>query len=233
MCKVKNSKTLIAVRLPDLITHIRITSLTSHADHVANAKLLFYESDAKFFRQLFGSDANVHLPHLRKLAARQFPKEPGENFVICVDYTNPEYPAGTCSLKNIKTYKFQDLEGDPAELENVNRQNAEMIKMYVCSPSLISRSVALMRHYCIMSGSAGTLRSSRSSREPSYTANKSSVATSLCVQTSGSTASILATVTTSSGSSRDARTGRRALVFWRCWRPWIARTMKYRRTSVS
>ncbi|KAJ7859460.1 hypothetical protein B0H14DRAFT_2746429 [Mycena olivaceomarginata] len=46
---------------------------------------------------------------------RKFPNEPVENLIICIDYTNPIYPAGTCSLKNIKTYMIKMVRRNPRE----------------------------------------------------------------------------------------------------------------------
>ncbi|KAJ6517903.1 hypothetical protein C8R47DRAFT_575 [Mycena vitilis] len=95
---------------------------------------MFSDQDAQFLREVISTDAQIHLPHLRKLAARRFPAEPVENHIICVDYTNPLYPAGTCSLKNIKTYVFPPVSDEAADPANVQAQNAEMIKMVRGNP---------------------------------------------------------------------------------------------------
>ncbi|KZV86266.1 hypothetical protein EXIGLDRAFT_725021 [Exidia glandulosa HHB12029] len=97
-------------------------------------RMTFTESDAAFFRKLFGVDAHAHMPHLRRIAKRDFPTEPGENFVICVDYTDPEYPAGKCALKNIRTYTFGDLNSPAFDPANVAAQNQEMIAMVRRAP---------------------------------------------------------------------------------------------------
>ncbi|EJD35842.1 hypothetical protein AURDEDRAFT_147349 [Auricularia subglabra TFB-10046 SS5] len=97
---------------------------------------LFLETDAQFIRALFGADANVHLEHLRALAKRECPKTPAEHHIICIDYTDPEWPAGKCSLKNIFTYKFQDLLGDELNPENIIGQNQEMLGMVQRDPGL-------------------------------------------------------------------------------------------------
>ncbi|KAJ6558388.1 hypothetical protein B0H19DRAFT_1292492 [Mycena capillaripes] len=91
---------------------------------------MFTQSDVQFFRELFPTDANHHLPHLHKLAKRQFPTETrGEHFAICLDYTNTTYPSGTCSLKDIRTYTFPPLSGDEADPDNIVAYNDELIKM--------------------------------------------------------------------------------------------------------
>lgn len=93
---------------------------------------MFLESDVAFIRKLVGTDAYAHLPHLRRIAKRDNPNEPGENFVICIDYTDPDYPAGKCSMKNIRTYQFSaDMRSQAADPENVDGQNEEMISMRV------------------------------------------------------------------------------------------------------
>ncbi|KAJ7491332.1 hypothetical protein B0H11DRAFT_2277842 [Mycena galericulata] len=86
--------------------------------------------DAQFFRELFSTDANRHLSHLHKLAKRTFPADMrGEHFAICLDYTDPKHPGGTCSLKDIRTYTFPPLSGEEADPEHVVAHNDEMIKM--------------------------------------------------------------------------------------------------------
>ncbi|KAJ6552836.1 hypothetical protein B0H19DRAFT_1030031 [Mycena capillaripes] len=89
---------------------------------------MFSEQDAQFLREVISADAHIHHPHLQKLARRKFPNEPQENLIICIDYTNPLYPAGTCSLKNIKTYVFPPVSDEAADPANVRAQNAEMMK---------------------------------------------------------------------------------------------------------
>jgi nitrogen fixation protein len=95
----------------------------------AGGSPMFSDEDAQFLREVIGTDAHIHYTHLQKLAKRKFPKEPVENFIICIDYTNTKYPAGTCSLKNIKTYVFPPVSSDATNPANVEAQNAEMIKM--------------------------------------------------------------------------------------------------------
>ncbi|KAJ6606916.1 hypothetical protein B0H10DRAFT_1819325 [Mycena sp. CBHHK59/15] len=116
--------------------HRTMCKLKNHSrSNKASTRLLFSPPDAQFFRELFSTDAYVHLPHLQKLAKRKFPKEPGQNFIICLDYTNRQYPAGTCSLKSINTYEFPPLSGEEADPANVRAQNDEMIKMVRRNPT--------------------------------------------------------------------------------------------------
>ncbi|KAJ7088846.1 hypothetical protein B0H15DRAFT_885651 [Mycena belliarum] len=97
--------------------------------------LPFSKSNAQFFRELFSTDANLHMGHLHKLAARAFPAETqGEHFAICLDYTNTTYPSGTCSLKDIRTYTFPPLSGDELNPEDVVAQNNAMITMVRNNP---------------------------------------------------------------------------------------------------
>ncbi|KAJ7244681.1 hypothetical protein C8J57DRAFT_1363641 [Mycena rebaudengoi] len=119
--------------------HRPMCKLKKHANKSAGSAgthLLFSAQDTQFIREMVGTDASLHLPHLQKLAQRKFPDEPGENFIICLDYTNPQYPAGTCSLKNIKTYKFPPMgKSEPADPANVKAQNDEMIRMVRLNPT--------------------------------------------------------------------------------------------------
>lgn len=92
---------------------------------------MFSDSDADYLRALLLNDASVHLPHLRRLAAAKFPNENHpEHFVFSIDYTNPDYPGGTCSLKNILTYESlkSGLSGDGVHDEATDRFNEEMVK---------------------------------------------------------------------------------------------------------
>ncbi|KAF7345698.1 MYND-type domain-containing protein [Mycena venus] len=99
---------------------------------------LFTKSDAQFFRELFSTDASAHLAHLHRLAKRDFPTEKGEHFAICLDYTNAAYPAGTCSLKDIRTYKFPGMNDVEWETDDpdVVAQNEELIKMVRRDPKM-------------------------------------------------------------------------------------------------
>jgi hypothetical protein len=97
----------------------------------AGGSMMFSDQDAQFLREVIGTDAQIHHSHLQKLAKRKFPNEPVENLIICIDYTNPIYPAGTCSLKNIKTYVFPPVSDRAMDPANVQAQNDEMIKMWV------------------------------------------------------------------------------------------------------
>ncbi|KAJ7862879.1 hypothetical protein B0H14DRAFT_3863023 [Mycena olivaceomarginata] len=96
--------------------------------------MMFSDQDAQFLREVIGTDAQIHHSHLQKLAKRKFPNEPVENLIICIDYTNPIYPAGTCSLKNIKTYVFPPVSDRAMDPANVQAQNDEMIKMVRRNP---------------------------------------------------------------------------------------------------
>ncbi|KAJ7745159.1 hypothetical protein B0H14DRAFT_3167461 [Mycena olivaceomarginata] len=83
---------------------------------------------------IVGTDAQIHHSHLQNLAKRKFPNEPVENLIISIDYTNPLYPAGTCSLKNIKTYVFPPVSDRAMDPANIQAQNDEMIKMVQRNP---------------------------------------------------------------------------------------------------
>ncbi|KAJ6606921.1 hypothetical protein B0H10DRAFT_2073861 [Mycena sp. CBHHK59/15] len=115
--------------------HRAICKLKNDHNKHDQSNLMFSPADVKFFRELFGSDANLHMPHLKKVAQRKFPNEKGENFVICLDYTNLEYPLGTCSLKNIKTYEFPPPTALEAGSADVANYNAEMINMVRRNPT--------------------------------------------------------------------------------------------------
>jgi len=101
---------------------------------------MFLKSDVQFLRELLSKDADAHLGHLHELAKREFPTETqGEHFAICIDYTNTMYPAGTCSLKDIRTYKFPPLNGvngEEPDSDNVVAQNDELIKMVRRDPKM-------------------------------------------------------------------------------------------------
>lgn len=159
MCKLKNE---MNGRNGASLRRASTAILTSRAG--PDMRLSFLESDAAFFRKLFGADAHAHMPHLRRLAKRDFPREPGEHFVICIDYTDPAHPAGTCSLKNIHTYQFQTLTGREYDTANVDGQNQEMITM--CAP--LSLSSSRFRGHA---GCGATRARSRSSRRRSRRAN--------------------------------------------------------------
>ncbi|KAJ7483625.1 hypothetical protein FB451DRAFT_1350598 [Mycena latifolia] len=102
--------------------------------HDTGGRPFFPEQDAQFLRELFVADAQIHHAHLQEVAKREFPAEPGENLIICIDYTDARYPAGTCSLKNIRTYVFPPVSSDAADPANVRAQNDEMIKMVRRAP---------------------------------------------------------------------------------------------------
>ncbi|KAJ7734997.1 hypothetical protein B0H16DRAFT_1765494 [Mycena metata] len=106
------------------------------SSQITGGQLMFSPENAQFIREIIIADAHLHNPHLRKLATRKFPKEPGENMITCIDYTNPKYPAGTCSLKNINTYIFPPVSSEAADPANVKAQNDEMLKMVCRNPSL-------------------------------------------------------------------------------------------------
>ncbi|KAJ7065535.1 hypothetical protein C8F01DRAFT_1020863 [Mycena amicta] len=97
-------------------------------------RMLFTEQDARFIRELISTDAHIHFHHLKKLAQRTRPNEPVENHVICIDYTNEKYPAGTCYLKNIRTYTFPPVDDEALDPANVAAQNEEMIKIVRRNP---------------------------------------------------------------------------------------------------
>ncbi|KAF7327112.1 MYND-type domain-containing protein [Mycena kentingensis (nom. inval.)] len=84
-------------------------------DNTEGVRAMFTDSDARFIRELFSTDAHVHFPHLQKLAKRTT-------------------PLGTCSLKNIRTYRFPDIDKDAADPVNAAAQNEEMIKMVRRNP---------------------------------------------------------------------------------------------------
>ncbi|KAJ7476762.1 hypothetical protein FB451DRAFT_1243899 [Mycena latifolia] len=99
------------------------------------ARAPFSKAEMQFLRELFATDAHRHLVHLHKLAKRVFPAETqGEHFAICLDYTNAVYPAGTCALKDIRTYEFPPLSGDEVNPENVMAQNEALIDMVRRNP---------------------------------------------------------------------------------------------------
>ncbi|KAJ6579107.1 hypothetical protein DFH09DRAFT_1447314 [Mycena vulgaris] len=110
--------------------HREMCKLKKHSKD-KDGHLLFSAQDKQFLRELFTTDAHIHRPHLLALAKCDFLDEPGENLIICIDYTNPQYPAGTCSLKIIKTYVFPPVSSDAADPANVQAQNDELIKMWV------------------------------------------------------------------------------------------------------
>ncbi|KZV89934.1 hypothetical protein EXIGLDRAFT_750911 [Exidia glandulosa HHB12029] len=115
--------------------HKRMCKLKGESLKGPGKSRMFLESDVAFIRKLVGTDAYAHLPRLRRIAKRDNPNEPGENFVICIDYTDPEYPAGKCSMKNIRTYQFSaDMRSQAADPENVDGQNEEMISMVRKAP---------------------------------------------------------------------------------------------------
>ncbi|KAJ6579135.1 hypothetical protein DFH09DRAFT_1147722 [Mycena vulgaris] len=107
-----------------------------HMSNTEEKRTMFSKSDVQFFRELFATDANRHLRHLHRLAAREFPAETqGEHFAICLDYTNTAYPAGTCSLKDIRTYTFPPLSGEELDPANVVAQNDALIGMVRRNPT--------------------------------------------------------------------------------------------------
>ncbi|KAJ7735020.1 hypothetical protein B0H16DRAFT_1765554, partial [Mycena metata] len=106
------------------------------SSHITGGQLMFSPENAQFIREIIIADALLHNSHLRKLATRKFPNEPGENMITCIDYTDPKYPAGTCSLKNINTYVFPPVSSEAADPANVQAQNDEMLKMVRRNPSL-------------------------------------------------------------------------------------------------
>ncbi|KAJ7743714.1 hypothetical protein DFH07DRAFT_925302 [Mycena maculata] len=115
--------------------HREMCKLKKHSNLDGTPRaLVFTPQDAQYLREVVATDANIHHPHLQKLAKREFPNEPEENFIICIDYTDPLYPTGTCSLKNIKTYVFPPVSGEAADPANVRAQNNEMIKMVRRNP---------------------------------------------------------------------------------------------------
>ncbi|KAJ7155774.1 hypothetical protein C8R46DRAFT_1116427 [Mycena filopes] len=94
------------------------------------------QPDTQFLRELFSTDANLHLSHLHRLAARKFPREKQpEHFALCLDYTNTKYPKGTCSLKDVRTYTFPPLRTEVPDPPEVLAQNAALIEMVRRSPS--------------------------------------------------------------------------------------------------
>ncbi|KAJ7113891.1 hypothetical protein C8R44DRAFT_740775 [Mycena epipterygia] len=114
--------------------HREMCKLKKHAND-KGGRLFFSPQNAQFLRELVSSDANIHFFHLQQLARRKFPNEPGENLIICIDYTDPRYPAGTCSLKNVRTYVFPPVTSEAADPANVQAQNDEMIKMVRRNPA--------------------------------------------------------------------------------------------------
>ncbi|KIK57647.1 hypothetical protein GYMLUDRAFT_262827 [Collybiopsis luxurians FD-317 M1] len=103
-------------------------------------QMLFHPNDVQYLRNLCSADIKVHLPHLEALARRTCPNVPDEQHVLCLDYTNADIPTGTCGLKDLRTYKFD--EGDDragwgdGEDENGLRaqQNAELLKIVRSNP---------------------------------------------------------------------------------------------------
>ncbi|KAJ7674284.1 hypothetical protein B0H17DRAFT_1208086 [Mycena rosella] len=108
---------------------------TKQRSYGDKARAVFSKSDNKFLPKLFSADAERHLAHLHKVAARDFPAEKqGEHFVLCIDYTNAAYPAGTCSLKDVRTYTFPPLTGAEYDPENIVAQNDALITMVRSNP---------------------------------------------------------------------------------------------------
>ncbi|KAF7296384.1 MYND-type domain-containing protein [Mycena chlorophos] len=52
---------------------------------------------------------------------------------VC-DYSNPKYPAGTCYLKDLRTYAFPPIDPEALDPANVAAQNEEMIKVVRRNP---------------------------------------------------------------------------------------------------
>ncbi|KAJ7916884.1 hypothetical protein B0H13DRAFT_2446332 [Mycena leptocephala] len=72
--------------------------------------LLYLRSTiAKFPKQIRG----------KELAKRKFPKEPVENFIICIDYTNPKYPLGltrkSCQCRGAECEMIKMVRLNPRE----------------------------------------------------------------------------------------------------------------------
>ncbi|KAK6985159.1 MYND-type domain-containing protein, partial [Favolaschia claudopus] len=127
LCKLKKSSTARE--------HYSLCfSLYSNLNVVVGGVPMLLDSDASFIPQLMFTDAQVHLPHLRKVTKRDFPNEPVENFMLSIDYTNVNYPAGTCSLKNINTYVFPPSENQSMDPANRNAQNQEMLNVVLRKP---------------------------------------------------------------------------------------------------
>ncbi|KAJ7643427.1 hypothetical protein DFH06DRAFT_1426466 [Mycena polygramma] len=98
-------------------------------------RYLFTNADVQFFRELFaGSDVYTHLSHLRQLAKRKFPNTKGEHLAICMDYTDPRYPMGTCSLKDIRTYTFPPKDGENEDRACIVAENNELMNMVRRAP---------------------------------------------------------------------------------------------------
>ncbi|KAJ7117219.1 hypothetical protein C8R43DRAFT_1137738 [Mycena crocata] len=113
----------------------KVKTALRESDSKEQGRRMFARTDVEFFRELFSTDAHRHLPHLHRLAKRQYPTETrGEHFAICIDYTNLQYPTGTCSLKDIRTYEFPPLTGEELDPENVVAQNNELINMVRRNP---------------------------------------------------------------------------------------------------
>ncbi|KAF7309335.1 MYND-type domain-containing protein [Mycena indigotica] len=109
-------------------------------------RTLFTEQDARFLRETVSTESHIHFHHLKKLAQRTKPNEPVENHVIGIDYTNPKYPAGTCYLKNIKTYTFPPVDKDALDPANVAAQNEEMINIVRRNPRSYTFIEAVFMH---------------------------------------------------------------------------------------
>jgi hypothetical protein len=91
----------------------------------------FSSTDHRFFRELFMHEAKAHLPHLKRLARRKYPNEPGDSFLVSLDFTNTSYPTGTCALKLVREYVFPPQNSNFPDPPEVLAHNAEMIGMCV------------------------------------------------------------------------------------------------------
>ena len=103
--------------------------------------MIFEPTDVQYLRNLSMTDINIHLPHLQALARQTCPSVPHNQLVLCIDYTNVDIPTGTCSLKNLSTYEFDEGDEDRGgwlepEISVLRaRQNAELLRIVRDSPS--------------------------------------------------------------------------------------------------
>ncbi|KAE9409484.1 hypothetical protein BT96DRAFT_1012481 [Gymnopus androsaceus JB14] len=96
-------------------------------------RMIFEPTNVQYLRNLSTTDINIHLPHLQALARQTYPSVPHNKLVLCIDYTNVDIPTGTCSLKNLSTYEFDEGDEDRGgwlepEISVLRaRQNAELL----------------------------------------------------------------------------------------------------------
>nr|GAT52191.1 predicted protein [Mycena chlorophos] len=97
-------------------------------------RMMFTEADARFLREILHYESQIHFHHLKKLAERTCPDKPVEQHIVGIDYSNPKYPAGTCYLKDLRTYAFPPVDPEALDPANVAAQNEEMIKVVRRNP---------------------------------------------------------------------------------------------------